>query len=125
MPSIEEKKKTNKVEDGKVAKIVPPVVNSILIPTINTNHIQPPPIPDFTIIDKKDKEDNNAVASENFAEYEEEEDSQKTIMANKGKKVLTEAELDQKIYITLSETPTSFLFFSPSTKYFINKNGNT
>ena len=32
-------------------------------------------------------------------------------------------ELDQVIYITISETPTSILFYCPSTKYLTIKNG--
>ena len=35
-----------------------------------------------------------------------------------------EKELDQIIYITITETPTNILFYCPSTKYLNLKNGN-
>jgi hypothetical protein len=41
----------------------------------------------------------------------------------KGKKEFSEQELDTKIYITLNETQTTFMYFAPSQKYFTNKNG--
>ena len=34
-----------------------------------------------------------------------------------------EKDLDQVIYISISETPTNILFYSPSTKYLTIKNG--
>lgn len=39
------------------------------------------------------------------------------------KKKQLEKELEQVIYISISETPTNILFYCPSTKYLTNKNG--
>ena len=41
----------------------------------------------------------------------------------KADKKRQEKELDQVIYITISETPTNILFYCPSTKYLNLKNG--
>ena len=40
------------------------------------------------------------------------------------KKKKIDKELNQTIYITITETPTTILFYSPSTKYLNLKNGN-
>lgn len=39
------------------------------------------------------------------------------------KKKMLEKELNQEIYISISETETNILFYCPSTKYLTNKNG--
>ena len=39
------------------------------------------------------------------------------------RKERVEKDLDQVIYISISETPTNILFYSPSTKYLTIKNG--
>lgn len=70
-------------------------------------------------IDKKDDSNTmNANQSEatigEHSENDGEKDNSKLHRHNKN--------LNQRIYITLTETPTNFMMFKPSTKYFTNKN---
>jgi hypothetical protein len=63
------------------------------------------------------------VVSGTFNDYTEDDSKRKKEDTKKIKKELTEAELEQQIFITLCETETNILFNIASTKYFINKNG--
>ena len=69
------------------------------------------------------KEESVAAAVSHSDIMEQSDDDRKKIEQVKGKKEFSEKELDTKIYITLSETQTTFMYFAPSQKYFTNKNG--
>ena len=75
----------------------------------------------ITILENERKEDLSGI-SHSDALDQSDDDRKKKEMA-KGKRDFTEQELDQRIFITLSETPTSFMYFAPSQKYFTNKLG--
>ena len=49
------------------------------------------------------------------------DDEHKKVDLEKQKQI--EKELNQVIYITITETPTNILFYCPSTKYLTLKNG--
>jgi hypothetical protein len=68
------------------------------------------------------KEESIAVSHSDM--MEQSDDDRKKREQVKGRKEFSEKELDKKIYITLSETQTTFMYFAPSQKYFTNKNGN-
>lgn len=77
------------------------------------------PASTFTHVNATNSEQKEEDNSGTFNEYDEKkirEQEQK----NK-KRELTEKELDTKVYITLNETPTNFMFFSPSMRYFRDK----
>lgn len=57
----------------------------------------------------------------NQSEIEQSDDENKQI--NKEKNERLQKELDQVIYISISETPTNIMFYCPSTKYLTLKNG--
>lgn len=59
--------------------------------------------------------------SENEAVDQSEDGSKKEQAKNK--RDFTEKELETKIFITLSETPTTFMYFAPSQRFFTNKIG--
>lgn len=65
---------------------------------------------------KKDESGTNLISDNS-------DDETKNNAADKGvyKKVYSEYELEQKVYITLSETETSIIYFAPSTKILSNK----
>lgn len=66
----------------------------------------------------KDKKDDSEIHQSEISD-----DERKDNNANQGQKhvkVLKEQELEQKIYIVLSETPTQIFYFSPSTTYISN-----
>ena len=70
-----------------------------------------------TNIDKQKDQEPSSNLNESDSENKRNEQEMKE------KKIeLNEKELDAKIYITLSETPTAFMFFMPSTKYFKERN---
>lgn len=83
--------------------------------------------------DKKEEEPTSQVGEKNTtskkednleggtSEVEQSEDEQK-IDPIRQKEI--EKELEQVIYISISETPTNILFYCPSTKYLTLKNGN-
>lgn len=75
----------------------------------------------ISIMDNEKKEDSSMVSHSDALESD---DDRRKRELNKGKRGFTEQELDQKIFITLSETPTNFMYFAPSQKYFSNKAGN-
>ena len=56
------------------------------------------------------------------SEMEQSDDDNKKM--EQFRKVKVVKDLDQVIYISISETPTNILFYSPSTKYLTIKNGN-
>lgn len=72
---------------------------------------------------ENDKKEDMSVISHSDA-LDQSDDDRKRREMTKGKRDFTEQELDQKIFITLSETPTNFMYFAPSQKYFTNKIGN-
>ena len=55
------------------------------------------------------------------SEMEQSDDDHKKMEQLRKERV--EKDLDQVIYISISETPTNILFYSPSTKYLTIKNG--
>ena len=55
------------------------------------------------------------------SEMEQSDDDHKKMEQIKRERI--EKDLDQVIYISISETPTNILFYSPSTKYLTIKNG--
>lgn len=57
----------------------------------------------------------------NQSEIEQSDDENKQI--NKEKNERLQKELDQVIYISISETETNIMFYCPSTKYLTLKNG--
>lgn len=75
----------------------------------------------INIVENERKEDLSAISHSDALEQSD-DDRRRKEMA-KGKRDFTEQELDQKIFITLSETPTTFMYFAPSQKYFTNKIG--
>lgn len=66
--------------------------------------------------DKKDESGTNIYSeiSDDDTRKDQQGEGKKT------KKTFTENELDQKIFITLTETPTTFFYFSPSTTLITN-----
>ncbi len=67
------------------------------------------------------KEDLSVISHSDAMDQSDDDRKKKEIV--KGKRDFTEQELDQKIYITFSETLTNFMYFAPSQKYFTNKIG--
>lgn len=49
------------------------------------------------------------------------DDDMKNMTQKKAKRVYNEAELEQNVYITISETDTNILYFAPSTRVIANK----
>lgn len=68
------------------------------------------------ITDKKDESGTNLISDNS-----DEDTRNNAVDKSTSKKVYTEAELDQKVYITLSETDTNIIYFAPSTKILSNK----
>jgi hypothetical protein len=66
---------------------------------------------------------SHMVVSGTFNDYTEDDSRRKKDDVKKARKELSEAELEQQIFISLCETETNILFNIPSTRYFINKNG--
>ncbi len=66
--------------------------------------------------DKKDESGTNIYSE--ISDDDTRKDQQGDV--KKAKKTFTESELDQKIFITLTETPTTFFYFSPSTTLITN-----
>lgn len=64
------------------------------------------------------KEESNTML---ISETDNSEDD--AVERQRQRRELTEDEKNQKILITLSETPTTLMYFTPSTRFFINKNG--
>lgn len=75
----------------------------------------------ISIMDNEKKEDLSVISHSDALEQSDDDRRKKEII--KGKKDFTEQELEQKIFITLSETSTTFMYFAPSQKYFTNKIG--
>lgn len=72
--------------------------------------------------DRSEKKEESIAVSHSDV-MEQSDDDRKKREQVKGQKEFSEKELDTKIYITLSETQTTFMYFAPSQKYFTNKNG--
>ena len=71
---------------------------------------------------KEQQESGNVAKKDDAYDTSEvSDDEHKKIDAEKQK--LMEKELNQVIYITITETPTNILFYCPSTKYLTLKNG--
>ncbi len=70
-----------------------------------------------------DKKEELSIAISHSEAIEQSDDDRKKKDIVKGKRDFTEQELEQKIFITLSETPTTFMYFAPSQRYFTNKIG--
>jgi len=77
--------------------------------------------PNISINDNEKKEDISNISHSDA--LEQSDDDRKKKETAKGKRDFTEQELDQKIFITLSETATNFMYFAPSQRYFTNKIG--
>lgn len=73
--------------------------------------------------DRTEKKEESIAVSHSDVMEQSDDDRRKREQV-KGKREFSEKELDTKIYITLSETQTTFMYFAPSQKYFTNKNGN-
>ena len=70
--------------------------------------------------DEKKFEDVSATMNDSSYDYDKKKEAEN--LASKKKREILEKDLEQKIYITLSETSTNFMYFAPSLKYFPNKN---
>ena len=70
--------------------------------------------------EEKKFDDVSGTLNDSSYEYDKKKETENLI--NKKKREIIEKDLDQKIYITLSETNTNFMYFTPCLKYFPNKN---
>ncbi len=79
------------------------------------------PISNYTHVNHSNSEqkDDDTHTSGTFLEYEEK--MKKENEAQKSKPFFSEKELEAKVYITLTETPTNLMYFSPSMRYFKDK----
>ena len=107
----QDKDKTKKLDDKKEADLKPINPNAT---NQNMNIIE----------NEKSEKKEESIAVSHSDMMEQSDDDRKKREQVKGKKEFSEKELDKKIYITLSETQTTFMYFAPSQKYFTNKNGN-
>ena len=114
-PEAQDKDSTKKKIDNKKesADMKPIIPNS----GTNTNI-------DIIENDRGEKKEESIAAVSHSDMMEQSDDERKKREQVKGKKEFSEKELDTRIYITLNETQTTFMYFAPSQKYFTNKNGN-
>jgi len=63
------------------------------------------------------------IVSSSINELSDEEYRKNELIQQQHKKTTTEKDLEKKIFITLSETPTTFMYFLPSQKYFHQRLG--
>lgn len=70
------------------------------------------------IVDTENKKDDSEMHQSEISDDERKDNN--IGQGQKHVKVLKEQELEQKIYIVLSETPTQIFYYSPSTTYISN-----
>ena len=79
---------------------------------------------DVTIEKKEETQniDKTDVHSSSINETSDDE-KRKEIMNNQKHREAIDKDLEKEVYITLNETPTMFMYFAPSLKYFTANNG--